>query len=182
LNREEPEKALQELERAATADSNLPFVHFSLGVAHLRLNHNEEAEKEFRKDLMVEPDLPDTYEQLGLFYLRTGNNDEAAKFFREALKRNPQMAASLVGLAKIYMQEEKYRDALAAIDPAVRLAPGSQSAHFLRGQILARLGRRGEAQAEFATAKKMMNADLSKRRESLGDERVPNPELAQPPQ
>jgi Flp pilus assembly protein TadD len=79
------------------------------------------------------------------------------------------------------MQDEKYREALAALDTALRLAPGSQSAHFLRGQVLARQGRREEAQAEFATAKKMVNADLRKRRESLSDERVPNPELAQPP-
>jgi Flp pilus assembly protein TadD len=92
------------------------------------------------------------------------------------------MAASLFGLAKIYMQEEKYREALAAIDSTLRLAPGSQGAHFLRGQILVRLGRRDDAQAEFATARKMVNADLTKRRESLSDQRIPNPELAQPPQ
>jgi Flp pilus assembly protein TadD len=92
------------------------------------------------------------------------------------------MPASLFGLAKIYMQEEKYREALSALDTALRLAPESQSVHFLRGQVLARLGRREDAQAEFATAKKMVNTDLSKRRESLEDQRVPNPELAQPPQ
>jgi Flp pilus assembly protein TadD len=92
------------------------------------------------------------------------------------------MPASLFGLAKIYMQQEKYREALSAIDLAVRLSPNNQSVHFVRGQVLARLGRREEAQAEFDTAKKMVNADLGKRRESLSDQRVPNPELAQPPQ
>jgi tetratricopeptide (TPR) repeat protein len=182
LNREEPEKALPELQRAAAANPNLPFVHFSLGLAHLRLEQKDEAEAEFRKDLAVEPDLADTYEQLGQFYLRAGNNEEAAKFFHEALKRNAQMAASHLGLAKIDMQREKYREALKSVDAALQLAPGSQGAHFLRGQVLARLGRREEAQAEFAIAKKMVNADLSKRREALGDQAVPNPELAQPPQ
>jgi predicted RNA polymerase sigma factor len=66
----------------------------------------------------------------------------------------------------------------------VRLSPGNQSVHFVRGQVLARLGRREEAQVEFASAQKMVNADLNKRRESLSDQsnqRVPNPELAQPP-
>jgi Flp pilus assembly protein TadD len=92
------------------------------------------------------------------------------------------MAASLFGLAKIYMQQGKYRQALGEIDAAVRLAPDNQSVHFVRGQVLARLGRREEAQAEFATAQKMVNADLSKRRESLSDQRIPNPELAEPPQ
>jgi superkiller protein 3 len=132
--------------------------------------------------LAVEPDLPDTYEQLAQLYQRAGNNDEAERFFHEALKRNPKMASSLFGLAKIFMEQEKYREALAAIDSALRLAPDNQSVHFVRGQVLGRLGRREEAQAEFATAQKKVNADLSKRRESLSDERIPNPELAQPPQ
>jgi tetratricopeptide (TPR) repeat protein len=182
LNRGEPEKAIPEFERAMSGNPNLPYLHFSLGLAYLRVDNNEGAEREFRKDLAVEPDLPDTYEQLGQFDLRAGKDDEAAEFFREALKRNPKMAASLFGLAKVYMQQEKYRQALGEIDSAVRLAPDNQSVHFVRGQVLTRLGRREEGQAEFATAQKMVNADLSKRRESLSDQRIPNPELAEPPQ
>ena len=181
LNRAEPDKALLELQRAAAGNPSLPYVHFSLGVAHLRLNHNEEAEAEFRKDLVVEPDLADTYEQLGQFYQRAGNDEEAARFFHEALKRNAKMPASLFGLAKVYMQQEKYKDALLVIDSAVRLTPNQQGAHYVRGQVLARLGRREEAQAEFATAKKIISADLGKRREALSDERIPNPELAELP-
>ncbi len=41
LNREEPEKAIPELQRAASANPNLPYLHFSLGVAYLRLDNNE---------------------------------------------------------------------------------------------------------------------------------------------
>jgi tetratricopeptide (TPR) repeat protein len=182
LNREEPEKALPELQRAASANPSLPYLHFSLGVAYLRLDNNAAAEAEFRKDLEVEADLPDTYEQLGEFYLRAGNNEEAAKFFREALKRNPRMPSALFGAAKIYLQQQHYREALTAINSAVRLAPDNQEVHFLRGQILARLGRREEAQSEFATSKKILNAGLTKRRESLSGNSVPNPELAQPPE
>ena len=79
------------------------------------------------------------------------------------------------------MQQEKYKDALLVIDSAVRLTPNQQGAHYVRGQVLARLGRREEAQAEFATAKKIISADLGKRREALSDERIPNPELAELP-
>src|SRR5205807_5312637 len=112
------------------------------------------------------PDLPDTYEQLGQCHSRAGDNQEAAKFFKDALKRNPQMPGSLFGLAKIYMQDEKYREALRAVDAALRLAPGSQGAHFLRGQVLLRVGRREGGEAEMATAKRMVDADLSKGRDS----------------
>src|SRR5260370_41601312 len=87
---------------------------------------------------------------------------EEQRFFHEALKRNPKMPGPLFGLAKIYMQQEKYREALPAIDSAVHLATDNQSGHFVRGPVLARLGRPDEAQAEFAIAKKMVNADLGK--------------------
>ena len=36
LNRQEYDKAIAELETAAQAEPKLPFVHFNLGIAHLR--------------------------------------------------------------------------------------------------------------------------------------------------
>lgn len=179
LNREETDKAIQELERAAATNSNLALVHFSLGAAMMRAGNDKHAEAEFRKDIAIEPDLPDNYEQLGVICARQQRNDEAEKFFREALRRDPKRPAALVGLAKLYLQEQKYKEAMTAVDAALQLAPNSQSVHFLRGQALARLGRQEEARAELATAQQMMNSDLEKHRKTLGDDRVPNPELTQ---
>jgi len=93
------------------------------------------------------------------------------------------MAASLFGLAKIYMEQGKYRQALAAIDAARRCGAGqSKRALPARARCWRWLGGAKKPQAEFATAQKMVNADHHKRRESLSDQRVPNPELAEPPQ
>jgi hypothetical protein len=52
----------------------------------------------------------------------------------------------------------------------------------LRGQILSKLGRKEEAQAEFARVKKMTDANYSKDVESFSEGRVPNPELTRQPQ
>jgi len=41
------------------------------------------------------------------------------------------------------------------------------------------LGRREEAAAEFARAKKLLDADLDKDREKWGDKAVASPELTQ---
>ena len=56
------------------------------------------------------------------------------------------------------------------------------SRHFLRGRILTQLGRQKEARVEFAAAQKAMDSELGKRRESLEDERIPNPELTRQPE
>ena len=181
LNREEPDKAIAELELAASANSNLPFVHFSLGVAYMKKEDNERAEAEFRKDIAIEPDLPDNYEQLGLLYLQEQKEDEAAQSFREALHRNPRLPVSLLELGRLYQRQGKNREALSALDSAEKLAPNNQNIHFLRGQVLLRLGRREEAQSELAAAKKILNSSLNKERQKYGSSPVPNPELKQSP-
>lgn len=183
LNRHEPEKAIVELERAESANPDMPFVHFGLGMAYMRTNNNERAEAEFRREIALEPDLPDIHEQLGEFYLKVGKDEQAQKSFHDALRRNPKMPASLFGLAKIHLRREEYGQALSAIDAASRLAPGSQNVHFMRGRILMKLGRRAEAEKELVTAKQMLDASADKDKEpaSMNDSRVRNPELAQPP-
>jgi Flp pilus assembly protein TadD len=85
-------------------------------------------------------------------------------------------------LGRLYQRQGKDREALTALDVAEKLVPDNQNVHFMRGQILLRLGRREEAQAELATSKKLVDTSLSKQREKYGDAPVPNPELKQPPQ
>jgi tetratricopeptide (TPR) repeat protein len=182
LNREEIDKAITELEEAASANTNLPFAHFSLGVAYMRKEDYQRAEAEFRKDIAVEPDLPDNYEQLGLLFLQLQKDDEADHSFREALRYNPRMPVSLLELGRLYQRQGKNREALAFLDSAEKLAPDNQNIHYIRGQVLLRLGRREEAQAELATSKKLVNTSLNKQRAKYGDAPVPNPELKQPPQ
>jgi predicted Zn-dependent protease len=101
------------------------------------------------------------------------------------------MPASLFGLAKINLRREKYQLALNEIDAALRLAPASQNVHFMRGRILMKLNRSEEAQKELLTSKSMLDASAQKDQDnsnanqdpaSIDDTRVPNPELAQPPQ
>jgi tetratricopeptide (TPR) repeat protein len=184
LNREETQKAVIELQRAASINPNLPFVHFNLGIAYVRAGDNTRAEEEFRRDINIEPDLPEPYQLLGEFYLRAGKDDEAEKLFQEALQRNPKMPDSLSGLAKIYLRKEKYQQALAAVDSALRITPRAERLHFLRGRVLTKLGRREEAEKELTAAAQMRNAAVEKDREAdaLGEGRIPNPELKQPPQ
>jgi Flp pilus assembly protein TadD len=107
---------------------------------------------------------------------------EAEHSFREALRYNAHQPASLLALGRLYQRQGKNREALAALDAAEKLVPENQSVHFVRGQVLLRLGRRDQAQAELATSRKLVDASLNKQREKYGDAPVPNPELKQTPQ
>jgi tetratricopeptide (TPR) repeat protein len=181
LNRYEVAEAKAELERAAALNANLPFVHMNLGITYMREGNNERAEAEFRRDISLEPDLADNYQQLGVLYTRMQRDADAEKSFRESLVRDPKMADSYAGLAKVYQKQQKPQQALKMIDTALRLLPEIHGGHFLRGRILAQLGRQKEARVEFAAAQKAIDSGLDKERESLGENHVPNPELTQQP-
>jgi tetratricopeptide (TPR) repeat protein len=179
LNREENEKAIAELDQASALNPRVPFLHFNFGMAHMRAGDNDRAEAEFRQDIAIEPDLPDNYEQLGLLYQRTQRDADAEKAFRDALRIDKNRATALLGLTKLYLQQKKYPEALLTADPAVKLAPASQSAHFMRGQILVHLGRNQDGRAELAAAQKLLNSNLAKDRAAREEDRIPNPELKQ---
>ncbi len=182
LNREEPEKAIAELDLASAANPRVPFLHFNLGLAYARTGDDTRAESEFLQDIAIEPDLPDNYEQLGLIYLRGQRDADAEKSFHQALRLDPKRSAALLGLTKLYLRQQKYPQAIAAADSVLKLVPDSQSAHFMRGQALLHQGRREEGRAELAASQKLLDSALNKDRARLEENRIPNPELAHQPE
>jgi len=63
------------------------------------------------------------------------------------LKRDSRRPGAWFGLAKIYQKEGKYEEALQAVGETLKVVPASDKAHYLRGQLLLKLGRKEEAQA-----------------------------------
>src|SRR5271157_2140709 len=82
---------------------------------------------------------------------------------------------------EVTSDKKKYAEALQAIDRAANLAPENQRVHFIRGQVLQHLGRKDEAEAEFAIAKKLMDKGFIEDRDKLEERYVPSPELTQLP-
>ena len=181
LNHNDEQKALEELQKAAAANPNLPFVHFYLGIAYRRLSQPELAEQEFRQDIALEPDAGFNYEQLGKLYLQVGREDEAEKAFQDALRQEPRLPASLTELAKLDLRRGKMAEALKKADQAEKLAPETQGLHFIRGQILQRMGRKVEAKVEFDAARKSLMIGMERDRAALQHETVPDPDLAREP-
>jgi tetratricopeptide (TPR) repeat protein len=181
LNRQEADASVIELNKAVASNPDLPYLHFTLGMAHARLGHDNWAEQEFRKDIAIEQDLADNYAQLGFLYTRGQQAEQGEKAFNEALRRDPRMASAHLGLAQLYFNESKFAPALREANAALALAPESQNVHYLRGRILARLGRQEEAKAELAIAQKLMNQSLGKARADLDEKAIPTPELTHDP-
>jgi tetratricopeptide (TPR) repeat protein len=177
LQLEQYDIALSELQAAAAASPNLPFVHFNLGLTYLKKQDYEQARDEFLKDAAVEPDMALNYDELGDVYSLMQQDSDAEKSYREALRLVPGLVNSQVGLAKLYRREEKYPQALAAIDAASKLDPGRTDIHYLRGQVLVHMGRKQDGQKELEAAVRIDNERRAERQKQVETETVPSPEL-----
>jgi len=181
LNNQEDEKAIAEFDEAEKSDPKLPFLHFYKGLAYLHKQDYESAIRELNADLAVNPDVAFTYDKLGTAYSAQEKDAEAEKSFREALRLDPRLVNSSLGLARIYQKQEKFSQALALLDSVEKLSPQDYTAHYLRGQVLQKMGQRERARVEFETYTRMMNDAREKRGRELSGE-IPNPDLTAEPQ
>lgn len=179
LQLEQYDLALNELQRAATADPRLPFVHFNLGLTYLAKQDYEHARDEFLKDAALEPDLALNYNELGDVYSLMQRDQAAEKNYREALRRNHGLVTSWGGLAKTYQREQKYSLALEAINEANKLDPERTDLHYVRGQILLHMGRKEEGRKELELAVRIDNEKRARRQKQVETQSVPSPEIMQ---
>ncbi len=175
------DRAIAELERAAAINPKLPFVHYYLGVACRRQHDLARAKAEFLKDAAIEPDVAFNYDQLGAVCSDLQAGTDAERYFHEALRRDSHLASSQFGLAKIYREEGKLTEALAALDAAGKLDPASASVHYVKGQILVRLGRRAEGRTEFDTAARMRKEETDRLEREVSGQSFLDPQLTSEP-
>jgi tetratricopeptide (TPR) repeat protein len=181
LNRDESDKALEELQKAVQLDPNLPYVHFNLGLAYIARADFEHARDEFLRDVAVEPDVAFNYDRLGTTYSYLQDDAKAEENFKEALRRDSHLASSYFGLARVYQRQGKFADALAAIDSADKIDPDNSNYRNLKGQILIRLGRTKEGQAELQKATQLLEASRERRHDEMNEGALPQPELTAEP-
>ena len=152
------EKAVEQFNAAGAARPNLPLVHYFLGRAYLEQRNYPRAEAELLKDMTIEPGFPYNYEDLGLLYVQLNQTNKAEHAYRKAIELDQTLVNSYVGLGKLDRQAGRYSDSLEMLDHAAALAPESASVHYLRGQVLAKLGQKAKADEEFNTSSRLLKS------------------------
>jgi tetratricopeptide (TPR) repeat protein len=119
---------------------------FMLGTAHLQRGDPPAAAEEFRRALELNPKLPSVNTFLGKSLSQMQRSDEAATYFRRELAVNPNdhEANLLLGM-HLHKAEQKYDEALAHYERALRAQPGSANARFQIGLVYLQTGRTEEA-------------------------------------
>lgn len=89
-----------------------------------------------------------TYMDSGASYVEAGDYANATLQFRNAARVNPNVAEPQYQLAKAYLQDNKIREAVQAIQEAVKIDPNHTDSNLLMAQLWSRLG--GEEQVRDA--------------------------------
>jgi tetratricopeptide (TPR) repeat protein len=148
--------------------------HMNLGAIQLSRLNAQAAVTELRAATRLQPDRPEASNMLGLALAATGRNSEAIEQFALALRARPGYASARFNLATALAKAGKLDDATDNLRRVLADSPEDAAAKrrlaevlTLRGVLLLRDGKRGEAVAQFDEALRLdpSNEEARKNRE-----------------
>ncbi|HEU4390721.1 MAG TPA: tetratricopeptide repeat protein [Blastocatellia bacterium] len=156
--------AVDELQQAAKLNPELPRLHYSLGLSFLMMGDRQQAIASFKNELDRKPN-----DFWSLYYLATaheaeGNDDSARQYLDAALKLEPKSPEVNGMLGKLLVKQNKYAEALAPLEAAVADPAADSSTHYLLARVYQRLGRRKDAEREFAETERLKGKQLERER------------------
>jgi tetratricopeptide (TPR) repeat protein len=159
--------ALAEFKTALEIDPRLPEAHYFMGLVHLRQSDFESAAAEFRSELEIRPGDPVTSYHLGYTLLTQGHADQAAALLREVVQAKPDYEMARFELGRALLQQGDAAGAIESLEAAKTLSPDRDATYFQLSQAYRRVGRLEEAQQALAAYQKLIEANRSRKRESL---------------
>jgi len=97
--------------------------------------HFDLAQREVDRALTIAPKCAMALTMQGALDLQKGQDEAAAARFQESIGDDPSLAAAYVGLALIHISHGRFKDALAPLDRAAGLLPGSWFIQFQRAAV-----------------------------------------------
>ncbi|MFL6196198.1 MAG: sulfatase-like hydrolase/transferase [Thermoanaerobaculia bacterium] len=148
------DEALNAYEHAMEASGGASFVAVATGTLLLQMGRLDEARAHAELGLAGSPGMANSL--LAQIEIARGRTDEAEKAARAALAAPGSRIAPLMTLAQVFQKQGRLDEALKYADEAAaelaRTGAAGQAyagIHWIRGDVLARLGREPEAEREF---------------------------------
>jgi tetratricopeptide (TPR) repeat protein len=158
------QKALEVLRQVEKAKPDMPQLRFYLGAIYWRQQQTDAAIEEWRKEHRANPESFQANYTMGAALAFT-SAEEAEPYLRKAVKLRPKHPQSLYQLGKLLWLRAKSPETVAMLEQAVKSQPDYREAHYLLATVYQSLGRRVDAQREFAVVKKLSEAEVQKSRD-----------------
>ena len=156
----EYERAVAELETAATQNAELPRLQYSLGLALLKLGRNKEAAASFEKELVRTPRDFSTLYYLAYLNEAEGNLDAAMEKLNAALRLDPKSHEANALLGRILVKQNRPAAAVGPLEFAVKGNPDDPDKHYALARVYQQLGRGEDAAREFNEVQRLKAEQL----------------------
>ena len=113
---------------------------------------HQKAVNELEMALQIAPDYASAHNDLAIQYLILGRSQEALEHFQTATRIAPGMQVAYRNLAWVLCGFGRYAEAEQAARSALAIDATDGRAHFVLGELLAKLGRREDAVRELKVA------------------------------
>ena len=138
------QEALELLERARSANSDLPMLHSQMGVALLYAGRRERAAAEFRAELANNPGDFNANAFLGWLLQQDGETEKALDLLGHAFRLNETDAGVQYLLAQAQSSQGNWSEVETLLRRVVRAQPDFTPAHVMLARAYAKLKRRDE--------------------------------------
>jgi tetratricopeptide (TPR) repeat protein len=146
------DRARLALERSHDLDPTHVKSLLNLGRVLLDLDRAGEAKERIEAALALDSTSGEVHRMLGRVQSALGSHEAAIEAYRVALTFDPTEAWAMNNLALIYIQQERYEEALGPLARAVQLRPGAPVFQNNLGIVLERTGHIGAAREAFVAA------------------------------
>jgi tetratricopeptide (TPR) repeat protein len=155
--RGEWQKAIAEYRILLEREPRMPGIHYRIGQLILSLpataSSNDEARREFEQELKVYPQNAGAEYFLGELARKAGQLPQAIEHFGNATRLNAGLSEPYFGLGRCLLDSDRAAEAVAPLETAARMAPGNPTIHFTLAHAYQELGRKQDADREFALQK-----------------------------
>lgn len=150
--------ALEQFRAAERANPKEPDVHFGIGYLLWTQKQYAEAVKEFQAELANDPQHSECRAYLGDAYLQMNDYAKAQGELEKAVVSDPKLEMIYLDLGIIYAQDGRNEAALRELRKAIELDPHDADPHWRLGKLYQTMGKRNEANTEFALVRTMKRA------------------------
>jgi len=161
MHTEDYPEAIQVLQQAIQIDPSLAEAFHALGIAYILTGQYKEAVVALRRGLEIEP-VADSYFLLGKSYFKLERYADAAEAYRQGLAKHPDSDIGHFGLGEVYLTIEKFREAIAEFQAAIRYSdgPGISNTHYYLALAFLGNGDTRSAEKEYQLLR-VLNAPLA---------------------
>jgi Flp pilus assembly protein TadD len=133
-------ESIAHFQQALIETPDRPDVLLYLGMAHFNMERNDEAAQTLLRACGLVKEYPECWNNLSVVELKRKRPRQAADYARKAFSSQtyPTPENALANWARALVELQDYRQALAKIDQAERLRPGSCGLKQIRVQALVR--------------------------------------------